>query len=313
MSTSVVYVGLDIAKAHLDLCALTAPQPQFRRFANHARDHRCLLQWLRQWSAVHVVCEATGGYEREVVAALQQAAMAVSVVNPRQARDFARAQGRLAKTDRLDAAVLALFGQRCQPPLTAGRSPAQQQLAELVSRRHQLLTLHCAEQNRLEHVSLAGLRRQIQTHLRSLDRQIARVEHWIKELLCAEPTLQHHVQRLSSVTGVGWTTAVILLASMPELGTLNRRQVAALAGVAPMNRDSGTWRGKRSITAGRAPARAALYMAALSAAFHNPRLRTFYVRLISAGKPPKVALTAVMRKLIILLNQLLKNPNFQPI
>ena len=113
-------------------------------------------QWLRQWPAVHVVCEATGGYEREVVAALQQAAMAVSVVNPRQARDFARAQGRLAKTDRLDAAVLALFGQRCQPPLTAGRSPAQQQLAELVSRRHQLLTLHCAEQNRLEHVSLAG-------------------------------------------------------------------------------------------------------------------------------------------------------------
>ena len=312
MSVPVVDVGLDIAKAHLDLCALSVPHLRCRRFANQPRAHAALVNWLQQWPAVHVVCEATGGYEREVVRALQHAHIPVSVVNPRHARDFARAQGRLAKTDRLDAEVLAQFGQRLQPRPTPPRSAAQQQLAELVARRTQLMALRSAEHNRLEHLQHPAVRRQLRTHLRSLERQIAQVDQWLQELTNTTTELHEKVQRLRAVSGVGLRTAVTLLATVPELGTLNRRQVAALVGVAPLNRDSGMRRGHRLIAGGRAAARAALYMAALVAAFHHPQLKEFYRRLVAAGKAPKVALVAVMRKLIILLNQLLKNPFLQP-
>jgi transposase len=311
MSQPVVHVGMDVAKATLDLCALSADRASRRQFTNLPAGHRALLRWLKRLGSVHVVCEATGGYEREVVAALQQASLTVSVVNARRVRDFARAQGRLAKTDTLDASVLADYGQRCQPTPTPPLSAAQQRLAELMSRRRQLLALRGAESNRLEHLRDAALRRQLQGHLRTLDRQLKQLQNWIDECLNQEPELAHKLQRLCQVSGVGRLTALTLLATMPELGTLNRRQAAALAGVAPFNRDSGQCRGKRMIYAGRAAARAALYMAALVAAFRNSRLRPFYCRLIEAGKAPKVALVAVMRKLIILLNQLLKDPNFQ--
>ena len=311
MLPSLVYVGMDIAKATLDLHALSTP-PQSRQFANSPTGHRALLRWLQGLGPVHVVCEASGGYERPVGWALQQAALAVSVVNPRQARDFARAQGRLAKTDRLDAQVLAEFGQRLQPAATAAPSAAQRQLAELVSRRQQVQQLRTAEHNRLEHTTHPAVRRQVQRHRRGLERQLEQLDAWITELLQAEPTLAHKVARLCAVVGVGRITAVVLLATMPELGTLNRRQAAALVGVAPFNRDSGPRRGHRLIGGGRPVARRALYMAALVAAFTNPRFIVFYQRLIAAGKAPKVALVAVMRKLIILLNQLLKNPQFQP-
>jgi len=312
MSQPVVHVGLDIAKAHLDVCALDQPHPVSRRFANRAQAHAALVSWLQQWPARHVVCEATGGYERRVVAALQQAQIPVSVVNPRHARDFARAQGRLAKTDRLDAHMLAQFGQRLQPPPTPPRSAVQQQLAELVARRTQLRGLHRAEHNRLEHLQHPAVRRQLRAHLRSLERQIDQVDQWLDKLTHTTSELHKKVQCLRAVRGVGPITAITLLATVPELGTLNRRQVAALVGVAPLNRDSGLRRGHRLIAGGRAAARAALYMAALVAAFSNPRFKVFYQRLIAAGKAPKVALVAVMRKLIILLNQLLKNPEFQP-
>jgi len=302
---------MDIAKATLDLYAPLGPRPQSRQFANNSVGHRALVRWLQKLGSVHIVCEATGGYERAVVTALQQAAIAVSVVNPRRARDFARAQGRLAKTDRLDAQVLAEFGQRLQPAATPAPSAAQRQLAELVSRRQQLQQLRVAENNRLEHTTHPAVRRQLQRHLVGLDRQLDQLDAWISALVAAEPWLAHKVARLCTVVGVGQITAVVLLATMPELGTLNRRQAAALAGVAPFNRDSGPRRGHRLIGGGRAVARRALYMAALVGAFVNPRFRVFYQRLIAAGKAPKVALVAVMRKLIILLNQLLKNPEFQ--
>jgi transposase len=235
----------------------------------------------------------------------------VSVVNPRQARDFARAQGRLAKTDRLDARVLAEFGQRLQPAATPALSVAQRQLAELVARRQQVQQLRIAEHNRLEHTTHPAVRRQVQRHLRGLERQLEQLDTWITELVQAEPVLAHKVARLCEVVGVGRITAVVVLATMPELGALNRGQAAALVGVAPFNRDSGPRRGHRLIGGGRSVARRALYMAALVAAFSNPRFQMFYQRLIAAGKAPKVALVAVMRKLIILLNQLLKNPEFQ--
>ena len=311
MSQPVVHVGLDIAKAHLDVCGLDPAQPVSRRFANQPRAHAALVRWLQQWPAVHVVCEATGGYERRVVAALQQAHLPVSVVNPRHARDFARAQGRLAKTDRLDAQMLAQFGQRLQPPPTPPRTALQQQLAELVARRTQLRGLYRAEHNRLEHLQHPAVRRQLRAHLRSLKRQIAQVDQWLGQLTHSTGELQEKVQRLRAVRGVGPITAITLLATVPELGTLNRRQVAALVGVAPLNRDSGLRRGHRLIAGGRAAARAALYMAALVAAFHHPQLKEFYRRLVAVGKAPKLALVAVMRKLIILLNHQLKTPEFQ--
>jgi transposase len=311
MLPSPVYVGMDIAKATLDLHALSTP-PQSRQFANSPTGHRALVRWLQGLGSVHVVCEASGGYERAVVAALQQAPLAVSVVNPRQARDFARAQGCLAKTDQLDAQVLAEFGQRLQPAATPPPSAAQRQLAELVARRQQVQQLRTAEHNRLEHTTHPAVRRQLQRHLVCLDRQLEQLQSWITELIEAEPPLAQKAARLCEVVGVGLTTAAALLATLPELGTLNRRQAAALVGVAPLNRDSGLHRGHRLIGGGRAAARRALYMAALAAAFANPRFQPFYQRLIAAGKAPKVALVAVMRKLIILLNQLLKNPEFQP-
>jgi transposase len=312
MLPSLVYVGMDVAKATLDLQALTTSCPRSRQFANSPVGHRALVCWLQDLGDVHVVCEASGGYERAVVTALQQAPIAVSVVNPRHARDFARAQGRLAKTDRLDAHVLAQFGQRLQPAATPALSVAQRQLAELVARRQQVQQLRSAEHNRLEHATHPAVRRQVQRHLLGLDRQMEQLQGWITELVQAEPSLANKVARLCTVIGVGQITAVVLLATMPELGALNRRQAAALVGVAPFNRDSGPRRGHRLIRGGRAVARRALYMAALVAAFANPRFQVFYQRLIAAGKAPKVALVAVMRKLIILLNQLLKNPEFQP-
>jgi transposase len=302
---------MDIAKATLDLHALSTP-PQSRQFANSCAGHRALRRWLQGLGPVQVVCEASGGYERSVVLVLQQASIAISVVNPRQARDFARAQGRLAKTDRLDAQVLAQFGQRLRPAATPAPSVAQRQLAELVSRRQQVQQLRSAEHNRLEHTTHPAVRRQMRRHLLGLDRQLQQLDAWITELLQAEPALAHKVARLCAVVGVGRITAVVLLATMSELGTLNRRQAAALVGVAPFNRDSGPRRGHRLIGGGRSVARRALYMAALVAAFANPRFQVFYQRLIAAGKAPKVALVAVMRKLIILLNHVLKDPQFLP-
>ena len=284
MSEPLVYVGMDIAKATLDLHAPLTPQAQSRRFANTTPGRCALVRWLQGLGSIHIICEATGGYERAAVDALQAVGLIVSVVNARQVRDFARATGRLAKTDRLDAAVLATYGACVRPTPTVAPTVAQGQLAELVTRRQQVLGLRAAEHNRLEHITHPAARRQIQRHLIQLDRHLEQLAVWINERVQTAPLLAQKVARLCSVVGVGRLTAVVLLALVPELGTLNRRQVAALVGVAPFNRDSGPHRGRRQISGGRAAARRALYMAALVAAFRNPRLRPFYQHLLAVGK-----------------------------
>lgn len=301
------YLGLDIAKLTLDL----SPHPALpkRTYANDAAGLHSLLTALRRLpTPVHIICEATGGYEHRLLQTLHQAQIQVTRLNPRQVRDFARAKGLLAKTDRLDATILAEYGQMFRPTPTCPVSPAQERLAALVTRRQELLTLHTQEQHRAEHHHDRFVQRQARGLLRTLAGHLAKLETEIKTLLQKETLLRAQVERLTGVQGIGPRTAWQLLAALPELGTLARGQTAALAGLAPYNHDSGPHRGQRHIAHGRALARTALYMAALVAARHNPILRPLYQRLRNAGKPAKVALVALMRKLAELANLLLKNP-----
>jgi transposase len=301
-----IYAGLDIAKLNLQLHLAG----HVHDLPNSAAGHRRLLKLLALQPGVHVVCEATGGYERDVVAALHEASVPVSVLNPARVRHFARAQGQRAKTDRIDAAILSAYGQAFQPKPTAARTAAEQQLAELVRRRAQVLEMLVMQRQQAQRLTLASLRRQAQSLVRRLERDLEQIEIQLKELRWQTPQLDQRVQKLEAITGVGTITALGVLAELPELGTLNRRQVAALAGLAPHPRQSGQWQGRRTIGGGRAAVRRALYMAALVAAHTNAHLKEFYQRLRAAGKPAKVALTAVMRKLIVLMNHILKNPNF---
>ena len=303
---SPVYAGLDIAKASLQLHL----QSKSYDLPNTAGGHAQLLKRLAALPGVQVVCEATGGYERAVVAALHAAVVPVSVINPARGRQFARASGQQAKTDPIDAAVLAAFGQAFAPEPTQARTATENKLAALVTRRAQLLELRVAEAQRADTCSDPALRQLFQPWLAQVEKQITKVEALVEELLAEQTILAGQVQRLDAITGVGRLTAVMVLATIPELGTLNRRQAAALAGLCPYNRDSGQWAGKRCISGGRAEVRRSLYMAALAASRSNHVLKPFYERLIAAGKPGKVALTAVMRKLIVLMNHLLKNPSF---
>lgn len=301
-----VYTGLDIAKASLQLHL----QGKSYDLPNTSDGHAQLIKRLAAIPGVHVVCEATGGYERAVVGSLHAAALPVSVLNPARVRQFARASGELAKTDPIDAAMLTAFGQAFAPAPTPPRTATELKLAALVTRRMQLLELRVAETQRADTCADLALRKLFTPWLAQLEKQIAKVEALIEALLQEYAPLANQVQRLDNIMGVGRLTAVMVLATMPELGTLNRRQAAALAGLCPYNRDSGQWAGKRCISGGRAEVRRALYMAALSASRTNHLLKPFHARLIAAGKPAKVALTAVMRKLIVLMNHLLKNPNF---
>ena len=301
-----IYTGLDIAKLNLQLHLAG----RFCDLPNTSAGHRRVLKVLKAQPGVHVVCEATGGYERPVVAALQQAGVPVSVLNPGRVRHFARAQGQRAKTDRIDAAVLTAYGQALQPTPTPARTPIEQQLNELVRRRVQLLELLVAQRQQAEALTLPSLRRQAKSLVRRLQADLEAIEKELQQLRRQSPTLNERVEKLQSITGVGTLTALAVLAELPELGTLNRRQAAALAGLAPHPRESGNWQGRRTIGGGRPAVRRALYMAALVAAHSNAQFKVFYQRLRAAGKPFKVALTAVMRKLIVLMNQLLKNPDF---
>ena len=250
--------------------------------------------------------EASGGYERLVVATLAAAGLPVVVVNPRQTHDFARALGRLAKTDRLDAQVLARFAAEVRPPVRPQPSPAVADLQILSRRRRQLVNDRAAEQQRRRHdrphldLGFDALAAARTAALAKVDRQLA-------ALVQAEPTLRARAAWLRSIPGIGPVAVATLLAEVPELGRCSRQEVAALVGVAPFNRDSGAWRGRRSCWGGRAQVRAALYMAALTAARRNPHLQAFYQRLIAAGKPAKVALVACMRKLLVLCNALCRD------
>lgn len=306
-NNNTIYAGLDIAKDSLALDF----QGRTTDFSNDARGHSRLVRIFKKAQNVHVVLEATGGYEQAVVSALHQAGLAVSVVQPCRVRAFARAKGLRAKTDPIDAAVLRAFGQAIEPQATLPPSPQQRRLGELVTRRRQLVEMASAEANHAPHYLDPLTRRQAAAHLRTLRTQIARCEKAIAELIASDQELSARSARLQQVPGVAQVTAATLLAEMPELGTLDEGSAAALAGVAPYNRDSGPFAGTRRIAGGRAPVRCALYMASLSAVRHDPILRAFHARLVAAGKKPKVALTAVMRKLIILLNRMLKNPDFE--
>jgi transposase len=254
-----------------------------------------------------IVMEATGGYELTLAATLQAEGFAVAVVNPRRIRDFARAAGQIAKTDTLDARIIAQFAATMEPMPTEQINESTQKLKALVARRSQLVGLHTAESNRLEHADGREIQRSIAAVLKVIDGQLKTIDRQIKEQIENTPQLQQRSEIIDSVPGIGPTTAHMLVAELPELGRLNRRQIAALVGVAPMARDSGSFRGKRMTGGGRKEIRSRLFMPTLVAVRHNPILRAYYTRLLSRGKCKMVALVAVMRKLICILNAMTKN------
>lgn len=305
-TNTIIYAGLDIAKANLQLHLAG----RFHDLPNTPAGHRRLVGLLRTHAPVQIVCEATGGYEREVVLALQAAGLALCVLNPARVRHFARAQGQRGKTDRIDAAVLTAYGQSLRPSADAARSAQEKELTELVRRRAQLLDALVAQRLQAPRLVSGVLRRQAARLIARLEKDVAQIELLLQQLRARLESLHARAHRLEQIAGVGTLTALGVLAELPELGQLNRGQVAALAGVAPHPRESGGWRGRRFTGGGRAGVRRALYMAALSASRCNKTLRQFYQRLRAAGKPAKVALTAVMRKLVVLMNHALKNPHF---
>ena len=310
--TQHVFVGIDVSKDSLDLHAL--PDGAHARFPNDRIGIPKVVAWVKEHRASLVVLEATGGFEMPATAELAAEGIPVSVINPRHARDFARALGILAKTDRIDASVLARFAQDVRPVPRPLPNPMEQLFAALVARRRQLLDMRTAEQNRLSSASTQRVRTSIKKTLAFLQRQIDQIDQEIDDTIKRSPLWREKEDLLQSVPGIGPNTARTLLAELPELGHLNRQEIAALVGVAPLNRDSGLLRGKRTIWGGRHSVRSALYMAALSASRHNPTIRTFYQRLRHAGKPPKVALIACTRKLLILLNTMTRTQtHFSPV
>lgn len=306
MLTPSVYLGADVSKLTIDLGCPHFAVPV--SIANNPAGYRTLIKIVaRRPGPVHVVCEATGPYHRGFVAALHQAGVVVSVVNPRLPRDFARARGQLAKTDKIDALMLADYGRTMHPAPTPKPEASMTLLDDLVTRRAQLVEDRAREKTRLQQTTRAETVTSLKLHLRHLDGQIKKLLARIAEVVEVSPALRAKVARLVQVQGVATLTASALLAALPELGTLSKNEVTALAGLAPFNRDSGAFRGTRSIRGGRFDVRIVLYMAALSASRCNPILKAVYQRLRAAGKAHKVALTAVMRKLLVHLNSLLKS------
>lgn len=295
--------GIDVSRDRLDVCVL----PAGTGFPVATGKPAALVERLRRAAVDLVVVEPTGGYERAVVRALDAAGIAVAVVNARQIRDFARASGMLAKTDRLDARILAEYGLRMAPEPRPRRAEAVQHLCDLVRRRRQLVEMRKGELTRRRQVETAVLADSLDRLIHTLNAEIKAVETLMREALQADPDLAAQVACLCSMPGIGLVSAATLIAEMPELGTLTRRQAAALAGLAPLNRDSGLWRGRRSIWGGRAALRSSLYMAALSASRATGPLQDFYRRLRDAGKPHKVAMTALLRKMIVQLNAMLRD------
>jgi transposase len=298
-------IGIDVAKATLDIAA--EPAAALRTLItvpNAEAGHAALVSALTPLAPTRIVLEATGGYERALTVALAAADLPVVVVNPRQVRDVAKATGQLAKTDRLDAALLARFAAQVQPACRPVPDATTQALRELLTRRRQLVAMLGQERNRLPQAR-GVIRRDLQQHIRWLERRVHTSDDELRQLVEHSPVWRVRDELLQSVPGIGPVTARTLLASLPELGTLKHKQIAALVGVAPLNRDSGQWHGRRQIWGGRAPVRHALYRAALVASRHNPVLRAFYTRLRAMGKPPKVALVATMHKLLPILNAML--------
>ena len=302
-SSTKAYVGIDVSKAYLDVACLDLTTTH--RFDNGEDGFNELARFLRRCNPSKIVIEASGGYEKQALIDLASKGLPVALVNPLRVRHFARSLGRLAKTDRIDAYVLAEYARSVDPPLYRVPSSAQRQLSRLIARRNQLSGMLVAEKNRL-HSADPTFARRIQKHIDWLQAELEADMVEIQGCVAGDPDWQNNLRLLQTVPGVGPITAFTLLAYLPELGHLPARPLAALVGVAPINRDSGQWRGKRFIQGGRTIVRSALYMAALSGSRFNPVLRGFYQSLIARGKPPKVALTACMRKLLIILNAILR-------
>lgn len=300
-----IVVGVDIAKDSFD--AYFSDTEKWLTTTNDQTGFRRLLGELPAAGSCLVVVEATGGYQREMVAELIAAGHPVAVVNPRQVRDFARGLGILAKTDRIDARVIARFGQQAHPRPTKKLSKNQEELQQLAVRRRQLIDLRTAEKNRLPLARSKSVIQSIRDTIKQLQETILQIEKEINGLVESDDRLQSQATLMQSVPGIGAVTAASLLAELPELGQLNRQEIAALAGLAPFNRDSGKFQGRRSIWGGRAAVRKALYMAALTARRCNPVIQAFALRLEAAGKPFKVVITACMRKLLVILNTIVKN------
>jgi len=293
-----------VSKHRLDVHV--RPSSEVWSVDNDSKGHARLAEKLCTLSPTLVVLEATGGYQAAVAAELAAAKLAVAVVNPRQVRDFAKATGKLAKTDEIDAAVLAHFAEAVRPEPRPMPDELTLELQALVVRRRQLIDMRTAETNRLETCRVVPVRRNIQKMINMLNKQIEKVDDDIDTTIRNSPAWREREDLLSSVKGVGSTTARTMLTQLPELGRLNRREIAALVGLAPFNHDSGKHRGQRSIRGGRGEVRAVLYMATVTAVQHNPQIRTIYERLLAAGKRKKVALIACARKLLTILNAMMR-------
>ncbi len=298
------FVGIDVSKAQLDV----AVRPTGKRWTlpYDQTGIEGLIPQIVDLEPALVLLEATGGLELPLVAALAAAALPMVVVNPRQVRDFAKATGTLAKTDTLDAGVLAHFADAVRPEVRPLKDAETQVLNSLTARRRQVMTMLVSEKNRLG-AAIGAVSPRIEAHIAWLEQELSDLDKGLRQTLRRSPVWREKDDLLRTVPGVGEQISLTLLANLPELGTLNRRQIAALVGVAPYNRDSGALRGKRAVWGGRSRVRAVLYMGALVASRHNPAIRDFYQRLLATGKPKKVALVASMRKLLVILNGMLKH------
>ena len=298
------FVGIDVSKDRLDVALL--PNDQVWSFGNNQIEILSLVKLLKQLAPTLIVLEATGGLQAIVVASLSTAGLPVAVINPRQIRDFAKATGKLAKTDTIDAKVLAFFGDRIRPEPRPLKDQDLQELTDLLVRRNQLVAMLTAEKNRLSSAP-QSIKKDIKAHIDWLERRIKESNANLEKLIRTTPVWREKDALLQSVPGVGPILTVNLIAGLPELGNLNRKQIGNLVGVAPLNSDSGKFRGRRIIWGGRANVRACLYMGTLCAIRHNSAIKAFHQRLIAAGKKPKVAITASMHKLLTILNAIMKN------
>jgi transposase len=298
------WVGIDVSKATLDV--YLRPSGKQIQVANQALGIATLVTQLQNFEIQRVILESTGGLELEVAESLQSAGIPVSIINPRQGRDFAKASGKLAKTDRIDAAVLAHFGEALQPPITVLASDQARALQDAVTRRRQLVEMLSAEKNRRASLR-SKMRQNVDIHIEWLEEQIQALDEEIQELSQSQAEWRSRIDLLKTVPGVGPVIATTLMASLPELGTVSDKRISALVGVAPFNRDSGQVRGKRTIWGGRANVRAVLYMGTMVATRYNPVLKAFYERLLSQGKAKKVALIACMHKLLRILNAIIRD------
>lgn len=299
------YVGVDVSKETLDMAVYSTRES--RSFTHDKAGIATAVTWLKKFKPAITAMEATGGFEIPLYVALQEAKLPVAVINPRQVRDFAKSLGMLAKTDKVDARVLARYAEAVKPEIRPLPDEEARQLDNLVTRRLQLVEMIVAEGNRLASTRNKAIRQRIQAHISWLKEELADINKSISQMIQQNPIWHEKDKILKSVPGVGPVLSATIIGALPELGSLNRKKIAALAGVAPLNRDSGKHRGERHIWGGRSCVRAPLYMATLTAVRHNPLLSIFYNRLLAAGKEKKVALTACMRKLLIILNVMLKH------